>query len=260
MANQTLQEFLAQLDVRLQEAVQFYWDAREQQQDKQTEKGTTDVGGRSAVTGGGHLAKLENLLVDAIYATGLLNVQVKIGRSGTSASDRKLELPGYYRPEKKWDMLVLSQGQLVAAIEFKSQVGPSFGNNFNNRSEEAIGSAEDFWTAHREGRFGKGSRPFLGYFFLLEDCAKVHAPVRLSEPNFPADPEYRRFSGGPSYAQRYELLTRRLLLERKYTSACLVLATKHNTTKLSEPAADLTFKSFIGDLIGHVQAMLVKQS
>jgi len=26
---------------------------------------------------------------------------------------------------------------LVAAIEAKSQVGPSFGNNFNNRTEEA---------------------------------------------------------------------------------------------------------------------------
>ena len=27
--------------------------------------------------------------------------------------------------------------RLVAALEFKSQVGPSFGNNFNNRTEEA---------------------------------------------------------------------------------------------------------------------------
>jgi hypothetical protein len=27
---------------------------------------------------------------------------------------------------------------------------PSFGNNFNNRSEEAIGSASDIWIAYRE--------------------------------------------------------------------------------------------------------------
>ena len=68
-------------------------------------------------------------------------------------------LPGYYRPEKKWDLLVVSNNQLVTAIEFKSQVGPSFGNNFNNRVEEAVGSATDIWTAYREKRFGTNPRP-----------------------------------------------------------------------------------------------------
>ena len=48
------------------------------------------------------------------------------------------------------------------AVEFKSQVGPSFGNNFNNRTEEAIGNAEDIWTAYREGRFGRHRAPLLG--------------------------------------------------------------------------------------------------
>ena len=76
-----------------------------------------------------------------------------------------LEVPGYYRPEKKWDLLVVVDDQLLVAIEFKSQVGPSFGNNFNNRTEEAIGNAEDVWTAYREGRFGKHQAPVLGYFF-----------------------------------------------------------------------------------------------
>jgi hypothetical protein len=54
--------------------------------------------------------------------------------------------PGFFRPTKHWDMLVVYRGELVAALEFKSQVGPSFGNNFNNRSEEAIGTAHDLWT------------------------------------------------------------------------------------------------------------------
>ena len=66
-------------------------------------------------------------------------------------------------------------GQLGAAIEFKSQVGPSFGNNFNNRSEEAIGSATDVWAAYREGAFRPSPRPFLGYLMLLEDCAASQA-------------------------------------------------------------------------------------
>jgi len=51
--------------------------------------------------------------------------------------------------------LVIKNGHLFVAIEAKSQVGPSFGNNFNNRTEEAMGSALDLWTAFREGAFSK---------------------------------------------------------------------------------------------------------
>lgn len=61
---------------------------------------------------------------------------------------------------------------MIAAVEFKSQVGPSFGNNFNNRSEEAIGSAHDIWTAFREGAFGAQSRPFIGWLILVEDARR----------------------------------------------------------------------------------------
>ena len=86
--------------------------------------------------------------------------------------DKKLELPGFFRPTKKWDFLVVVDGTLLAAMEAKSQVGPSFGNNFNNRTEEAIGSAVDVWTAFREGAFGDSPRPWLGYVFLLECIAR----------------------------------------------------------------------------------------
>jgi hypothetical protein len=73
-----------------------------------------------------------------------------------------LTLPGFFRPTKLWDLLVIRDRELVAALAFKSHVGPSFGNNFNNRAEEALGTAADFWTAFREGAFGKTPRPFLG--------------------------------------------------------------------------------------------------
>lgn len=42
-----------------------------------------------------------------------------------------LELPGFFRPNKKWDLLVVDNKELIIAIEFKSQVGPSFGNNYH---------------------------------------------------------------------------------------------------------------------------------
>ncbi|MBZ0109802.1 MAG: PaeR7I family type II restriction endonuclease, partial [Candidatus Scalindua rubra] len=89
----------------------------------------------------------------------------------------------------------------MAAVEAKSQVGPSFGNNFNNRTEEAMGTALDLWTAFREGVFKGDTQPFLGYFFMLEDCEASTRPVRVKEPHFKVFPEFE----GASYMKRYEL-------------------------------------------------------
>jgi hypothetical protein len=58
------------------------------------------------------------------------------------ALDKRVELPGWFRAEKKWDLVIVHDDQLLAAMEFKSQIGPSFGNNFNNRTEEALGSRD----------------------------------------------------------------------------------------------------------------------
>jgi hypothetical protein len=90
---------------------------------------------------------------------------------------KAVELPGFFRPTKEWDLLVVSNRTLIAAIEAKSQVGPSFGNNFNNRTEEAMGSALDLWTAFREQAYLESPQPFLGYFFMLEDCKASNRPV-----------------------------------------------------------------------------------
>jgi len=60
--------------------------------------------------------------------------------------------------------VVIHEGHLIAAMKFKSQTGPSFGNNFNNRTEEAIGSATDLWASYREEAFKPSPRPWLGYF------------------------------------------------------------------------------------------------
>jgi hypothetical protein len=232
---------LADLDERFQAAVQAFWDARDRQQQKQIEAGKIDAGTRGAVTGGTQMGALETLLTDVLLDSGLSRSDI---RARTA-----LALPGYYRPEKRWDLLVIADGQLLAAVEFKSQVGPSFGNNFNNRTEEAIGNAEDIWTAYREGRFGKHPAPFLGYFFLLQDCPKVHTPVSNAEPYFKVDPVFTN----ASYARRYEILCERLTLERKYTSACLTLATKAAPTSIEFPAAALTTSGSSQPLSTHTQ-------
>ena len=111
-------------------------------------------------------------------------------RASASSAKEALELPGFFRPTKEWDLVVVKDGTLIAAIEAKSQVGPSFGNNFNNRTEEAMGSALDLWTAYREGAYLDSPQPFLGYFFMLEDCAASSHPVSVKEPHFKVFPEF----------------------------------------------------------------------
>jgi Restriction endonuclease XhoI len=235
------------IEKRLQDAVQSYWDARAKNKEKQIEGRRIDAGTRGEVTGGAQMGAMEVLVADILCDAGLKKLHVKTRTS--------LELPGYYRAEKKWDLMVVSEGQLVTAMEFKSQSGPSFGNNFNNRSEEAIGSATDIWVAYREGRFGKTPAPFLGYFFLLEDCDRVKKPVRNMEPYFKVDPAFDK----SSYGKRYELLCRRLVLERVYSAACLVMATNSPKTKITQPAQDLSFKRFVAALRGHVVTFLESQ-
>ena len=147
----------------------------------------------------------------------------------------------------------MHRGEFVAALEFKSQVGPSFGNNFNNRSEEAIGTAHDLWTAYREGAFGEDApRPFLGWVMLLEDCDKSNSPVKDKEPHFPVDRTFK----GASYAQRYDLLCKRLVQEGLYSSTAFLASPREaerdgqyrHLTKLT------SLKTFVTEFAGHIAA------
>ncbi|MCG8604890.1 PaeR7I family type II restriction endonuclease, partial [bacterium] len=180
------------LDSRVSKAVTFFWQTRHSQAKKQSVAGTRDQGARGAVTGGAQMDGFINLnlVTSIVKSTGIDEKYIFFKKS--------LELPGYFRPTKEWDLLVVKDNQLILALEVKSQVGPSFGNNFNNRTEEAMGSALDLWTAYREGAFNKTIKPWLGYLFMLEDCAKSQSPVRVKEPHFEVFPEFR----GASYAKR----------------------------------------------------------
>lgn len=229
---------------RFEEAVRSYWRVRVAQKNKKSASGKSNSGSRSEVTGGKHLDPMaeliEEIFIDAGFPASSIN------------RDSKVELPGYFRAEKKWDLVVVHEGTLAAAIEFKSQVGPSFGNNFNNRTEEAIGNAVDIWTAFREGRFGT-NRPWLGYMFLLEEAEKSTKPVGVAEPYFDIDPEF----DGASYKKRYEILCRRLLLERLYDGACFVTSSADPTSPIHEPSDDLSFATFMGAIRGRAAALNV---
>jgi hypothetical protein len=220
-----------------EQAVRAFWYARSQAAAKQTATGRTDAGERGAVTAGIHLAALENIVAEEFVTAGfaLESVRRKTG----------IGLPGYYRPAKKWDIVVVEDGYLVAAIEFKSQVGPSFGNNFNNRVEEAIGSAVDVWRAYEEGTFGT-VRPWLGFFFLLEEAPGSTVPVSLPPTTFPVESIFNQ----TSYKDRYRILCRRLLRERLYDAACFLTSSADPASAINEPEDELSFASFASKIAG----------
>lgn len=232
------------LQARLKKAITFYWQTREDQSKKQKDHGNSDQGARSAVTGGAQMDGIINLLTEIISETGI--------SSDCIYHNQFLQLPGFFRPTKEWDLLVVKKGQLLLALEAKSQVGPSFGNNFNNRTEEAMGSALDVWTAYREGAFNSTIKPWLGYFFMLEDCENSNRPVKVQEPHFKVFPEFVN----ASYAKRYELFCRKLVRERHYTASSFLLSSKTNGVKgeYKEPASDLNFEMFVRSMIGQLTA------
>jgi hypothetical protein len=233
------------LDSGIRDAVRYFWLTRDQQSTRQGGQEERDRGARTAVTGAkqmdGFIRLVRNLLIEAKVPESCI------------AIDKRIELPGWFRAEKKWDLVIVHNAELMAAIEFKSQIGPSFGNNFNNRTEEALGSATDIWAAYREGAFRPSARPFLGYLMLLEDSDKSRAPVKVVAPHFPVFPEFR----GASYRQRYAILIEKLLRERLYDGACFMLSTSLSVASgdYVEPHPELTFAKLVAPLLGHVASI-----
>jgi len=227
---------------RTAKAVAHYWQTRAAQRKKQEAGGRADQGLRSAVTGGAQMDGFIDLFTELVTQAGI--------PGNCIFRKRAVELPGFFRPTKEWDLLVVRERTLIAAIEAKSQVGPSFGNNFNNRTEEAIGSALDLWTAFREKAYLDSPQPFLGYFFMLEDCEASNRPVGVQEPHFKVSPEFV----GASYIRRYELFCRKLVLERHYTASAFINSSSLEglSGAYKTPADDLSMERFAKMLIAHV--------
>jgi len=201
------------------DAVAMFWRSRSSGSDAQ-------AGSRGNVVDGKNMDGF-------VEVTRAIAEHCGLSADSVFAKGRKyLTLPGYYRPHKNWAVLVIREGRLLAVLEFKSQVG-SFGNNFNNRAEEAIGNATDLWVANSEGAFAPERHlvyegpppsdprpPFLGYLMLLEDCDASTRPVAAGSAQYPIFPEF----SGASYAKRYRLLCERLVERGLYHAAALVMS------------------------------------
>lgn len=225
----------------IKSAIKHFWDTRNKQKAEQGDREVKDTGNRSSVTGGKQLDGFINLLYQ---------VAVDIGIPTNCIYIKGNQLPGYFRPTKDWDMLIITPSKkLVAVIELKSQVG-SFGNNFNNRTEEALGSATDLWTAFREKAFPNQPAPWLGYLMIVEKSKKSTSPVRISEPYYKVFSEFRN----TSYLDRYQLFCQKLILERLYSQTCLIWVTSDH--QFGDLEASISIETFLNSFVGHLTGQL----
>ena len=142
-------------------------------------------------------------------------------------------LPGRYRPSKNWDIVFKKDDLVLAAIELKSMCG-SFGNNLNNRTEEAIGNAVDV-----RAKYGSDA-PWLGYIYVIEENEKSAAVSK------------RR---GISYVQQIEDLCNKLVEDGLYDGAMLVKTKNSKGSEWSEPSG-LDHKTFTGLLKTHLLGII----
>ena len=195
--------------------------------------GEQDRGRRSGVTAGRHMDPLAECIASRLASYGMGRTDAMTGRSG-------MEIPGWFRPNKQWDILAFCRESLVAAIELKS-IGSSYGNNFNNRTEEALGSATDASAAVRYGMFPQTQPPMFGYVMVVRSDAKSRSVIRhVPEPHFAVDPAF----GNGSYLDRFRILCTRMLSERIYDAIWLVFVDTDNHT-IDEPVRELSFEKFM---------------
>lgn len=223
----------------LKDAISFFWSTRTDQKRRQK---ITDASSRSAVEGGKQMDGFAELMRK-------ITLEIGVPPANIHTNIHTTEIPGYFRPTKRWDFIVISSSNhLTACIEFKSQVG-SFGNNFNNRVEEALGSSVDLHTAYRENVFGTQEAPWLGYLMLAEQSKGSIRKIGVSEPHFKVLNEFQN----TSYLDRYRILCDKLMKERHYTSASLIW-TAFTGGEVSYGHIDekLSFQRFVSSYIGYL--------
>ena len=226
-------------------AVEYYWSKLSDQAAEQQEGEDAARGRRAEVLGGRQLDGFATVCEEILMDAGVPEESIYF--------DHKATLPGYFRATKRWDLAVIHEGELLAAIEFKS-ITSSFGNNLNNRTEEALGSPTDLYTAYEEGAYETSPRPWLGYLMLMAENDASTGSVRVSEPHFNVLEDF----DGASYVDRGEQLCLRLLRRRLYDGCAFLLSDAERGVdgEYWEPQDELTFRRFAGSLVGHIKSYL----
>lgn len=242
------------LDASVKEAVRSFWKLRD---------------GGLGVQGGKTLDLFVQIIARVVHEAGLAGAEVFTGRNTS-------QVPGFFRPHKSWDVVVINKGSLLAAIELKSQVG-SIGNNFNNRTEEVLGSSIDLKTAIEEAAFGESPNIFTGYIIVVEKSEKTLATPRIGMTYFPVmegfllneelrESQYVKDSNGKypgmkgvSYLSRYDIMCQRLMMKGLYTSTALVAVPNrdHDSGLYDNVSPQTSIKTFLTRLSAHCHVVSV---
>lgn len=221
---------------QIEKAIAYFWDTKAKQL-----VNSGDSSNRGSVVGGKQMDGFVKLLRDVAIQAGIPEQYI--------ITDNNY-LPGYFRSSKNWDMLIISPtNKLIAAIELKSQIG-SFSNNFNNRTEEAIGSAVDLWTAFREKQFPNQQAPWVGWLMVVGRDKTSLRPIKNYENYFPVRPEFN----GATYLDRYRILCQKLILERHYTSAALIWTSEDKS--YGDVSEDISIQRFINSFSSYLTGVL----
>lgn len=217
-------------------SVRSYWDVRVTQAQRSADSGAINTGLRSEVTGGRHLDELQLLLVNVFVDAGIPAEMIEV---------RRRPIPGYFRRHKSWDVVVTVRRRVLGIIELKSITGSNPGQNFNNRTDEALGQAVDVWRAVERGIIDSPLRPWLGYLMLLEDNEEWNrvSPARRSV--WPADPIFANTSA----ADRAAIFFDRMVRERLLDAACVMMASR-DTGAVRYPQPTLSFQALAAAMVG----------
>ncbi|CAM5665914.1 PaeR7I family type II restriction endonuclease [Streptomyces fumanus] len=200
-----------------EDAIAAYWGAKQLQNEQSAIRDAVGAGTAGSVRGGKHFDVIATLLAKFFLDAGYPASSIRVTKS------QGLELPGYYRPQKQWDLVVVHNKVLVAAFELKALGGPSYGNNYNNRVEEALGSAVDLRRAALANLYPE-EKPWLGYFFIMQDGEGSRRPVKTAKGALPVDEVWH----GTSYQDRFGIFCERLMDEQLYDAACYVTSSAEN--------------------------------
>lgn len=260
--------------MEFQKAIEHWWASK----NKNAKISSKAQGGtRSANLRGDTMDGFRDVIVASLKQVGVHENDIF---TGSQFARRASNLPAYFRATKNWDVIICKNAcidaeedasekpQLIAAIEFKSQNG-SIGNNQNNRIEESIGNAVDFWEAYENRTFGALlPRPWLGYLFVgMHPKGDEGKGVEICQPLIQVD---RAFAGsneadwkseikfsGISYSERYRVFLERMIAKKLYDGASFIVtdeSIKTSKPNYRELYKDLSGKTFLNGLKKHIEA------
>lgn len=231
------------VEKEIRNATRYYWATLSDQEETQLESEATAGGRRSQVVGGSQMDGFAELIENTLVDEGVPRKAV--------LHDHDATLPGFYRATKRWDLAVVLDDELLAVMELKS-IASSFGNNLNNRIEEAVGNNTDLYEAYEKGLFEPSPTPWVGYMILMADKERSRGSVRIREPNFDVDEAFK----DASYIDRAELLCLRMVRQRLVDAAAFLTSNVETGLdgEYDEPNEELTFRRYLSSLVAHVKS------